>query len=106
MKNQEFFKVLRRDLSSVGLLGAPRKQYYLGVWNKPDEALSGHSRRGGGLWATPTQAAAKSFQKYVLRKHGIQTRLFRCRIGRILHQTSCRVKTDRLFFTKKDEVVN
>lgn len=106
MPDKEGFKVLRTDLTSVGLLGAPRKQYCLGVWNRPDEALSNHPRKGGGLWVTPTKSGAKAFQKYVLRKHGIKTRIFRCRIDRVLHQTSCRIKTNGVFFTENDEVIN
>ncbi len=92
------------DLTNCGLLGAPQKQYYFGVWNRPDEALSNHPRKGGGLWVTPTKSDAKAFQKYMLRKHEIQTRIFHCKIGEILHQTSCRVKTDRIFFTENDEI--
>ncbi|MDP3726622.1 MAG: hypothetical protein Q8R36_05515 [bacterium] len=104
-KNKKCFKILREDITSVGLLGAPHKKYRLGVWNKPDENLSHHPRKGGGLWVTPTKADAKSFQRYVLRKHGIRTRIFCCIIGRILYQTSCRVKTDGVFFTERDELI-
>lgn len=106
MNNKKCFKVLREDLTSVGLLGALRKQYSFGVLNEPDEALSNHPRKGGGLWVTPTKADAKSFQRYVLKKHKINTRIFYCEIGEILHETSCRIKTDSVFFTKNDEITN
>ena len=106
MQSKEGFKVLRTDLTSVGLLGAPQKQYYFGVWNKPDEILSNHPRKGGGLWITPKKSDAKSFQSYVLRKYGIETRIFRCKIGKILYKTSCRIKTDSIFFTENDEIIN
>jgi hypothetical protein len=105
LKTTQCFKVLREDLTSVGLLGAPQKQYRFGIWNKPDEPISNHPRKGGGLWVTPTQSDAKAFRKYVLKKHGVRTRIFRCKIGKILHQTSCRVKTDKMFFAEKDEVI-
>lgn len=104
---QEYgFKVLRVDLTSVGLLGASRMQYRFCVWNKPQELLSDHPRKGGGLWVAPNKSAAKSLRRYALKKHGIKTRIFRCKIGQILHQTSCRIKTDRVFFDKNDEIVN
>ena len=105
MRNRECFKVLREDLTSIGLLGASRKQYYFGIWNKPDEPISDHPRKGGGLWVTPTKADARSVRRYALRKYGIRTRIFRCRIGRVLHETSCRVKTNRVFFTRDDEII-
>ncbi|KKW23045.1 MAG: hypothetical protein UY67_C0029G0005 [Candidatus Kaiserbacteria bacterium GW2011_GWA2_52_12] len=104
LKQSEGFKVLREDLSSVGLLGATRKQYHFGVWNKPDEILSNHPRKGGGLWVAPTKSGARSLQRYIMRKYGISTRLFRCKIGAILHQTSCRIKTDCIFLMAKDEI--
>ena len=104
MINKKCFKVLREDLTSVGLLGAPRKQYYYSIWNKPDEPLSHHPRKGGGLWVAPTKADAKSLQRYVLKKYGITTRIFSCEIGNILHKTSCRIKTDKLFFDENDEI--
>ncbi|MCL5733572.1 MAG: hypothetical protein M1334_02840 [Patescibacteria group bacterium] len=100
------FKVLREDMTSVGLLGAARKQYRFNVWNIPDEPLSGHPRKGGGLWVVPTKAYAIKIRKYVLNKHGIRTRVFQCRVGKILYSSSCRIKTDRLFFTEKDEIKN
>lgn len=100
------YKVLRNDLSSLQLLGAPRMVYRPGQWNTPQEPISEHPRKGGGLWTTPTLSAAKSVRRYMRSKYGIETRIFLCKIGRILHQTSCRVKTDRLFFTAEDEVLD
>jgi hypothetical protein len=88
------------------LLGAPKMQYQTGIWNKPDEQISNHPRKGGGLWVTPTLAIAKAFQKYVLKKHQTKTRIFSCKIGKILHQTTCRIKTNQVFFEVKDEVIN
>ena len=105
MEDKKYFKVLRADLVSLGLLGAARKQYRLGVWNRPDEALSKHSRKGGGLWVAPTLSDAKALRKYVLKKHGIETRIFCCRIDRILYKTSCRIKTAGVFFTEEDEII-
>ena len=106
MADKKFFKVLREDMTSVGLLGAARKQYLFNVWNIPDEPISDHPRKGGGLWVVPTKSEAKKIRKYVLKKHGIQTRIFQCQIGGIIYSSSCRVKTDKLFFTEKDEIIN
>lgn len=99
------FKVLRENLTSVGLLGAPRKKYFFNVWNKPDEPISRHPKKGGGLWVAPTISDARAFQRYVMKKYGIHTRIFRSRIGNVIYQTSCRIKTDRVFFSKEDEVI-
>lgn len=104
MNRQTAYKVLRVDLTSLGLLGATQKQYQVGAWNRPDETLSDHPRKGGGLWVAPTRASARALRRYVLKKHGIPTRLFRCRIGKVLHATSCRVKTDKLRFDAIDEI--
>ncbi|MDP3963558.1 MAG: hypothetical protein Q8Q39_03615 [bacterium] len=46
MKTRAAFKVLRQDLTSVGLLGAPRKRYHFDIWNRPDEPISRHPRKG------------------------------------------------------------
>ena len=106
LKIPEFcFKVLREDLTSLGLLGASKKQYEFGVWNYPDEPLSVHPRLGGGLWVAPNKALANGLRRYVLKHHGIKTRIFRCRIGCVLHQTTCRIKTDKIFFSPEDEVL-
>lgn len=100
------FKVLRADLTSVGLLGAKQMQYQFDIWNMPSEPISDHPRKGGGLWVAPTKSDARSFQKYVFRKYGIATRIFRCEIGKIIYRTSCRIKTDKLFFRVEDEIVD
>jgi hypothetical protein len=98
------YKVLREDLTSLGLLGAPCLQYRFGEWNRPQEALSDHPRKGGGLWVAPTLGAARSMRKYMQRKDGVRTRIFRCRIDGVLYRTSCRVKTAGVLFTAEDEV--
>jgi hypothetical protein len=104
LKTRTAFKVLRNDLTSVGLLGACRKQYGFNVCNKPNEPLSAHPRRGGGLWVTPTISDAKAIRRYVAKRHRIETRIFRCRIGRVLYETSCRIKTDCVIFSPEDEI--
>jgi len=98
------YKVLKDDLSSLRLLGAPHFVYSFGMWNLPLEPLSGHPRKGGGIWVAPTLSAAKKMVRYMKKAHGVSTRIFRCEIGRILHRTSCRIKTDKIFFTQADEI--
>jgi len=89
----------------VGLLGAPRKQYVFNAWNRPDELISNHPMKGGGLWVTPTKSTAKAFKKYVLKNHKIVTRIFLCRIDRVIYRTSCRIKTSGVFFNTEDEIL-
>lgn len=100
----QYFKVLRQDLTSVGLLGAPRMQYRFGVWNKPLEPISAHPRKGGGLWVLMKKYHAKRAKKYLLEKHNIVARIFACQIGKIIYQTSYRTKTDKVFLIQKDEL--
>lgn len=97
----KFFKVLRQDLTSVGLLGADRLQYKLRKWVKPREPLSDHCRKGGGLWVVKKAGDARHIRKYLREKHGITARIFECRIGRILFESSFRVKTDRVLLLKE-----
>lgn len=96
-----YFKVLRQDLTSVGLLGAIHLQYVIGQWVRPREPLSSHPYKGGGLWVVKTASDAKGIKKYLLRKHDIIARIFICDIGRILYKTSYRVKTSKVRITQE-----
>jgi len=62
------YKVLKKDLTNIGLLNAPIMKYKLGVWNKPLEPISDHPRKGGGLWVAPTISSAKGYIKYLKKK--------------------------------------
>lgn len=102
-----YFKILRKDLTSVGLLGAQRMQYRFGFWNRPLEPLSKHPRKGGGLWVVNSMSHAKSVKRYLWKEHRprIAVRIFRCRIGKVLClPTSYRTKTDKISFNESDEV--
>lgn len=91
------FKVLRPDLTSIGLLGAKPIVYgHLGSWTLPHEPLSDGLRDGGGLWVVPTAGAARHLARYVERRHKVHPRIFRCEIGTVLRVTSCRIKTDKV----------
>ncbi len=97
----ECFKVLRQNLKSVGLLQAAFLQYKLDKWVKPMEPLSSHPRKGGGLWVVPKKSNAVAMKKYLARKHNLTSRIFRCRIGKIIYRSSCRIKTDKVMLTEE-----
>ncbi len=91
-----YFKVVSDDLTSVGLLGAAKLQYKVGEWVYPLEPLSDHPRRGGGLWVIRKRGAAFRMRRYLLDNHNLRARVFSCRIGDIILETSYRLKTDKV----------
>lgn len=95
------FKVVKKDLTSVGLLGAAVIQYKIGDWVYPLEPLSNNHLRGGGLWVLKTRSDAYRFKRYVETKHGFNVRIFTCEIGIVLFQTSYRIKTDRVMLKEE-----
>ena len=103
----KYYKVVKEDLTSVGLLNAPPVQYKLNKWARPLEKLSSHPRKGGGLWVYKERRDAFAAQRYLMKKYNLKTRAFVCRIGLlILHETSYRRKTDKVklieeIFSKK-----
>lgn len=103
---QQYFKILRPDMTSVGLFGATPMQYNFDVWNRPRESISNHPRKGGGLWVAPSRTVALALRRYVFHQRDIEVRIFKCVIGEILYRTNGRVKTDKLFFIQSDEVFN
>lgn len=105
LNNKYGFKVLSKNLESLGILNAPIKQYQFNIWNKAEKPLSPHPKKGGGIWMAKTLRDAKKLQKYVLKTREMETRIFYCRIGKIIFQTSGRIKTDKIFFTNKDEII-
>lgn len=105
MKNRVYYKVLKQDMTNVGLLNAPLMKYFFCQWNRPMEQLSDHPRKGGGLWLAATLGIANKYRRYLLEKHGIVTRIFRCRIDNVLYNKSKeRIKTDGVYFDIKDEI--
>lgn len=91
-----YYKVVTKDLKSVGLLRANVLQYKIGKWVYPLEPLSRHPRKGGGLWIVKKKSDAFQVKKYLLKKHQKASRIFSCNIGRIIYQTSYRVKTNKV----------
>ena len=97
----DYFKVVREDLTSVGLLGASRVQYSIGKWVYPREPLSSHNRKGGGLWVLWQRSDALRFKRYVEQKYGFGVRIFTCAIGAILYENSYRVKTGKVMLLEE-----
>ena len=91
------FKVLRNDLTSLGLRAARhnRIRYRVGKWTVPDEPIAKNGE-SGGLYVTPTRGDANALRRYFEKKYGLIARIFSCEIGRILKRTSCRIKTDKV----------
>ncbi len=96
-----YFKVLRHNLTSLGLLGAVSIRYKIGRWVKPKEPLSNHPRKGGGLWVVKKLSDARGVEKYMLKKHRIIARIFQCDIGIILYESSYRLKTSKIRINKE-----
>ncbi len=91
-----YYKVLRRDLRSGLLLGAPAVQYKIGEWVYPLEPFSPHRLKGGGLWALKRRSDAFAGQRYQMKRYQRPTRIFSCQIGIQLYDTSYRIKTDKV----------
>lgn len=91
------FKVLRNDLTSLGLRAAKhnRIKYQVGEWTFPSELIT-ESGESGGLYVAPTRGDANALKRYFEKKHKEAARIFSCEIGRILRRTSCRIKTDKV----------
>jgi hypothetical protein len=91
------FKVLRNDLTSLGLRAARhnRIQYRVGKWTVPREPIAKNGE-SGGLYVTPTLGDANTLRRYFEKKYGMKARIFSCKIGKVLKRTSCRIKTDKV----------
>lgn len=91
------FKVLRNDLTSLGLRAARhnRIQYRIERWIVPGEPIAKNGE-SGGLYVTPTLGDAKALRRYFERKYRMKARIFSCEIGKIIKRTSCRIKTDKV----------
>lgn len=94
------FKVLRMDLTSLGLRNAPIMQYELGAWNYPLDQQSNHPD-SGGLWVARRWSDAKGAQGTMRRAHRTTTKIFVCLTGTILKKTAGRIQTDKLFLWKE-----
>lgn len=91
-----YYKVVTKDLKSVGLLGANIVQYKIGEWVYPLESLSCHPRKAGGLWICRREGGAFQNREYLWKKHQKTSRVFLCEVGRIFYGTSYRLKTEKV----------
>jgi len=87
------FKVLRDDLTSLGLRKVPRIQYVLGEW------VHGSSKHG--LWVARTKSSAFSLKKYFELKYCEPAVVFSCLIGEILFESTYRIETNRVMLIEK-----
>lgn len=95
-QSKYYYKVVTQNLKSVGLLGAKQLQYKIGKWVYPLESFSTHRFKGGGLWVLREKSDAFGAKKYLKKKHEIKARIFSCKTGCILYQTSYRTKTTKV----------
>ena len=91
------YKVLTLGRESTGLLHSRVMRYRLKRWNFPHDPPRPGKEGPGGLWASRNKAQARSLQRYLAERHGMETRIHLCLIGRVLFESSYRTKTDRLF---------
>ncbi len=91
-----YYKVLDQELFSLGLRGATPIRYTIGEWIRPLEPLSPQLYGRGGLWVARRKGTALQLKRYMLNAHGKDVRIFSCRIGVILCETSGRFKTDKV----------
>lgn len=90
------YKVVRSDMSSLGLRKNPNiMTFVLNDWiYLPEEKVVEGIRDYGGIWLARTPGRARAYQNYMLRKHGVDTRVFLTLIDRILFSNQDRVKTN------------
>ena len=96
MKRQSFFKVTTSDQKSLGLRNNPTiLTYPTGRWVNSPIVKEGKSD-DGGIWVATSLSNAKRLKKYMFEHHGKLCRIYSVIIGRILFETSYRIKTDKV----------
>jgi len=101
------YRVVTLDMKSLGLRNNPNiVEYSLNNWTYPVEKdiVKGISDKGG-LWAARTPGAARAYQKYMLKKHGQETRVFKSLIGKVLFENNERIKTDKIFMFEEMDLL-
>jgi len=93
------YRVVTEDMKSLGLRNNPNIiKYPVGEWFAlPPEELEKGRGDWGGIWLARTPSKAKEYKRYMREKHGVETRVFKAAIGRILFCNSGRIKTDAIF---------
>jgi len=93
-KDMLYFKVVTDNMQSLGL----RKNfniftYFIGKW-KHEPRPQMNNKDFGGIWCCKKLSSARALQKYFFR-YG-KSRIFQCKIGKILYENSYRTKTDKI----------
>jgi len=90
------FKVITPDMKSLGLRGNPNiLEYSLGDWIfVPEEQVVPGKSNFGGIWLARTAGNARKLQKYIKEEHGVDARVFKAAIDRILYLNDYRIKTN------------
>ena len=93
-----YYKVLKEDLTSVGLRGCKPIQYILNKWcfMNPPETLHFASQSKGGLNACKTKSGVRCLREYVKEKYGFETLVYECEIGKILYESKFKIETDKI----------
>lgn len=105
MKERIYYKVVTKDLRSLGLKRNPNLLYYSpGQWVKlPKDQIQGGPGDWGGIWAATTPGQAKKLKHYAEvertkdRLRGC--RIFATRIGKVVFRNrgNTRLKTDAVY---------
>ena len=93
MSRREYFKVLRNDLTSLGLRRVPRIQYTVGCWT--------YGSNGHGLWVAKRESDATKLKKYFENKYNVCATIFLSLIDKILYESSCRIETNRVMLLRE-----
>ena len=103
MVNKVAYKVVTRDMRSLGLRNNPNIiQYPIRKWFflSNDQIRKG-KQDFGGIWCARTLGKAKGLQRYMKRQHFVSTRIFKVLMDRILYANDYRIKTNGLIFLEE-----
>lgn len=93
------YRVVTSDLKSLGLRNNPNiVTYKINDWTFPvEEDVIEDISDNGGLWLARTPGSARAYQKYMIKKHEQETRVFKSLIDRVLFANNEKIKTNKVF---------
>lgn len=96
------YKVLREDLTSIGLRYCKPIQYKLGEWcfMNPPERIYYPNQSKGGLNVCKTKYGVRWLREYVMKRYGFKTLVFECEIGITLYESRFKIETDKVRLLK------
>jgi len=105
MKERIYYKVVTKDLRSLGLKRNPNRMTFIpGRWVKlPEDQIRSGSEDWGGIWTATTPGEAKKLKHYAevkRRKNKLKgCRIFATCVGKLLYEnrSKTRIKTDAVF---------